>query len=174
MQPYETPAPIIGALGGNFLSRFRVDIDYPDQLLFLEQSIKNETDDFDTLGLVLATNSTDQLVVRAVSSTASLVTRRNVLPGDVILGITGSVRVPQTLAEAAKAMSRTPGQRKQLRILRGGKVMAVISDDRDGQGWSRSGKAWIRMYSSVGSAASEAVIGVTPPGDEPNWRAFGR
>jgi hypothetical protein len=124
---YETPAPIIGALGGNFLSRFRVEIDYPDQLLFLEQSIKNETDDFNTVGLVLATNSTGQLVVRAVSSTASPVTRRNVLPGDVILGITGSGRVPQTLAEAAKAMSGTPGQRKQLRILRGGKVMAVTA-----------------------------------------------
>ena len=29
---YETPAPIIGALGGNVLSHFRVEIDYPDQL----------------------------------------------------------------------------------------------------------------------------------------------
>jgi hypothetical protein len=34
---YETPGPIIGALGGNVLSQFRVEIDYPEQLLFLER-----------------------------------------------------------------------------------------------------------------------------------------
>jgi hypothetical protein len=124
---YETPASIIGALGGNVLRRFRVEIDYPDQLLFLERSIKTEVDGFDTVGLVLGTNSAGQLVVHAVSSTASVVTQRNVLPGDVILGMTGSVRVPQTLVEAAEALSGTPGERKQLRILRGGKVMTVTA-----------------------------------------------
>src|SRR5580704_4939760 len=68
---YETPAAIVGALGGNVLSRFRVEIDYPEQLLFLEPSGMEQANDFDTVGLVLDTNSAGQLVVRAVSSSAS-------------------------------------------------------------------------------------------------------
>ena len=122
---YVTPAPIIGALGGNVLRQFRVEIDYPEQLLFLEQSGKEEAHDFDTVGLVLNTNSAGQLIVSAVSSTASVVTRRNILPGDVILRIRGFGEAPHTLTEAAQALSGAVGERKQLRILRNGKSMSV-------------------------------------------------
>ncbi|HEX4022472.1 MAG TPA: hypothetical protein VHX63_15105 [Acidobacteriaceae bacterium] len=122
---YETPAPIIGALGGNILSRFRVEIDYPDQLLFLEQSGSREVDAFDTVGLVLGTNAAGQLIVRAVSSTASAATQRNILPGDVILEIRGFGKAPYTLVQAAQALSGTVGESKQLRILRNGKPMNV-------------------------------------------------
>ena len=34
MRPVMT-APIIGSLGGNVLSHFRVELDYPDQKLYL-------------------------------------------------------------------------------------------------------------------------------------------
>jgi len=65
---YETPAAIVGALGGNVLSQFRIEIDYPEQLLFLEPSGKIPANDFDTVGLMLDTNGAGELVVRAVSS----------------------------------------------------------------------------------------------------------
>ena len=68
---YETPAVIVGALGGNVLSQFRVEIDYPEKLLFLKPSGKILANDFDTVGLVLETGATGELVVRAVSSSAS-------------------------------------------------------------------------------------------------------
>jgi hypothetical protein len=110
---YETPAAIVGALGGNVLSQFRVEIDYPEQLLFLKPSGKISGNDFDTVGLVLDTNAEGELVVRAVSSSASSITHQNILPGDVILQI-GKVRKAQyTLAEAARALSGTVGERKQ-------------------------------------------------------------
>jgi C-terminal processing protease CtpA/Prc len=117
---YELPGPIIGALGGNVLSQFRVEIDYPEQLLFLERSDREEADDFDTVGLVLDTNSAGQLIVRAVSSTASSVTRRNILAGDVIVRISGVDKAPPSLTEAAQALSGSVGERKQLHILRNG------------------------------------------------------
>jgi hypothetical protein len=122
---YETPGPIIGALGGNVLSHFRVEIDYPEQLLFLERSGRQEADDFDTVGLVLDTNSAGQFMVLAVSSTASMVTRRNILPGDVIVRISGIGKAPHSLTEAAQALSGAVGERKQLHILRNGKSMSV-------------------------------------------------
>ena len=122
---YETPAAIVGALGGNVLSQFRIEIDYPEQLLFLEPSGKIPANDFDTVGLMLDTNGAGELVVRAVSSSASSITHQNVLAGDVILQIGNASKAPYTLTKAARALSGTVGERKQLRILRNGEPMTV-------------------------------------------------
>jgi hypothetical protein len=122
---YETPAAIVGALGGNVLSQFRVEIDYPEQLCFFEHSGKEQANDFDTVGLVLDTNEGGQLVVRAVSSTASAVTRQNIQPGDIILQISGSGDGPYTLTKAVQALSGVVGERKHLRILRRGEPMSA-------------------------------------------------
>jgi len=122
---YETPAAIVGALGGNVLSQFRVEIDYPEQLLFLKPSGKTQKNDFDTVGLMLDASAAGELVVRAVSSSASSITRQNVLPGDVILQIGNASKAPYTLTKAARALSGTVGARKQLRILRNGEPMTV-------------------------------------------------
>lgn len=122
---YETPAAIVGALGGNVLSQFRVEIDYPEQLCFFEHSGKEQANDFDTVGLVLDTNSSGQLVVRAVSSAASAVTRQNIQPGDIILQIGGLGGTPYTLTKAAQALSGAVGERKHLCILRRGEPMSV-------------------------------------------------
>jgi Aspartyl protease len=124
---FETPAPIVGALGGNVLSQFRVEIDYPEQLLFLKPSGKTQANDFDTVGLVLDADAAGELVVRAVSSSASSITRQNVLPGDVILQIGNVSKAPYTLTKAARALSGAVGERKQLRILRKGKPMTVTA-----------------------------------------------
>jgi hypothetical protein len=122
---YETPAAIVGALGGNVLSQFRIEIDYPEQLLFLEPSGKIPANDFDTVGLMLDTNGAGELVVRAVSSSASSITHQNVLAGDVILQIGNASKAPYTLTKAARALSGAVGERKQLRILRKGQPMTV-------------------------------------------------
>ena len=122
---YETPAAIVGALGGNVLQQFRIEIDYPMQVCFLEHTSSGRSNEFNTVGLDLDTNSKGQLVVRAVSSTASAITRRDILPGDIILQIGDSSGAPYTIAAAAQALSGSVGERKKLRILRSGKPMSV-------------------------------------------------
>jgi hypothetical protein len=122
---FETPAAIVGALGGNVLSQFRVEIDYPDQLLFLERFNKIKVVDFQTVGLVLDTNAAGDLVVRAVSPSASSITRQNILPGDVILQIGNLIKAPYTLTMAGQALGGAVGERKQLRILRNGNPLIV-------------------------------------------------
>jgi C-terminal processing protease CtpA/Prc len=107
------------------IETFWVEIDYPERLCFFEHSGKEQANDFDTVGLVLDTDSSGQLVVRAVSSTASAVTRQNILPGDIILQIVGSGGAPYTLTKAAQALSGVIGERKHLRILRRGEPMSV-------------------------------------------------
>ena len=121
---FETPSAIVGALAGNVLSQFRAEIDYPDQLLFLDPAGKAHTTDFDTVGLVLDINTRRKLVVRAVSASASALTRRNVMPGDVILQV-GNKSGIHTLTEASKALAGAVGEEKQLRILRDGKTRTV-------------------------------------------------
>jgi len=122
---YETPEPIVGALGGNVLALFRLEIDYPEQLVFLEPHGFKPVHDLDTVGLVLSTNPMKQLVVSAFSSSALEATRRDVQVGDVLLGITGVDRPPQTLTEAAIGLSGKVGERKQLRLLRQGVPVTV-------------------------------------------------
>jgi len=102
-----------------------VEIDYPDQLLFLERSNKIQENDFQTVGLVLDTDAVGDLVVRAVSPSASSITRQNILPGDVILKIGSLSEAPYTLTMAGHALSGAVGERKQLYILRNGKPLIV-------------------------------------------------
>jgi C-terminal processing protease CtpA/Prc len=105
-----------------------LEIDYPDQLLFLVPSSLEQRNDFDTVGLVLDTNSAGQLFVRAVSSSASALTRKNILPGDIIVQLKGFDRAPYTLTEASRALSGAVGEHKELLILRQGKSMTVTVD----------------------------------------------
>ena len=110
------------------LKQFRIEIDYPRQLLFLEPQDTKEPPDFDTVGLVLYIDPVGRLVVRAISSSASEVTRRNILPGDVVVQIDGVPEVHQSLLAAAEELSGTVGDQKKLRILRNGKSMNVTAE----------------------------------------------
>ena len=124
---FETPDAIVGAIGGNVLSQFRVEIDYPDQQVFLEYSGDARETDFRTVGLVLDTDCAGRLVVRAVSSAASAITRQNVLPGDVILQIGNRDKAPYTLTMAHRALWGALGERKELHILRKDAPLTVIA-----------------------------------------------
>jgi hypothetical protein len=117
---FETPESIVGALGGNVLSRFRVEIDYPHGKTYLEEIHEPDPDDMNSAGLVLNVNTEDQLVVVAVSSTADAVTRRNMRPGDIILQIAGKHETPWAITDASQALSGNVGERIGLLLLRDG------------------------------------------------------
>jgi len=73
---------------------------------------KTQANDFDTVGLVLDTNHNGELVVRAVSSSASAMTSQNILPGDTILQIGNVSEASYTLTKAARALSGAVGRTK--------------------------------------------------------------
>jgi hypothetical protein len=118
---FETPEPIIGAVGGNVLSAFRVEIDYPERKTYLEKLREPDPDDMNSAGLVLDVTAKDQLVVVAVSSTAAAETKRNVHAGDIILGIAGERETPWAITDASQALAGKVGKRIPLLILRQGK-----------------------------------------------------
>jgi hypothetical protein len=118
---FETPGPIFGALGGNVLKEFRVEIDYPDGTTYLEQRAGGLGNDMDSAGLVLDVDATYKLVVRAISATASAITKSNIHPGDQVIEIEGKRETPWNIIDASDALSGAVGEIKRLVIMRDGK-----------------------------------------------------
>ena len=118
---FETPEPIMGALGGNVLMAFRVEIDYPDGRTYLEKLKDPDPDDMNSAGLVVDVDARDQLVVVAISSTAAVQTKRNVQAGDIILRIAGEQETPWAITDASLALAGKVGRRIPLLILRKGR-----------------------------------------------------
>jgi hypothetical protein len=122
---FETPQVIVGALGGNVLDGFRVEIDYPHGTTYLEQVGQPDANDMNSAGLVLDINAVNELVVVSVSATADEITRKNVLPGDIISQIDGKSGAIHTIIDASQALSGTVGASHQLAIRRNGIEMNV-------------------------------------------------
>jgi hypothetical protein len=118
---FETPGPISGALGGNVLKNFRVEIDFPDGATYLEQESGDFDEDMNSAGLVLDIDAASNLVVRGVSNTAAPLTKRNIRLGDQILEIDGKREIPWKIIDASRALSSTVGASKRLLVKRDGK-----------------------------------------------------
>lgn len=117
---HEMTAPIVGALAGNVLSSFRIEIDYPHQMAYLKKSGKPDRHDMDTVGVVLSVTDSGDLIVKGISPQASILTRENLHPGDVLIRIDGANLSSRTLTAAAQALSGTPGEVKHLVVRRNG------------------------------------------------------
>lgn len=116
----EMTGPIVGAIAGNILSSFRIEIDYPEQMVYLEKSGDPDPRDFDTVGLVLEVDSSGALIIKGVSPQASEITRASVRPGDILIEVKGHNSFRRTLTGAAQALSGNPGDEKLLVLQRDG------------------------------------------------------
>jgi hypothetical protein len=124
---FETPDSIVGVLGGNVLKSFRVEIDYPHGTSYLEQKTSDAGDDMKSVGLVLDVDADNDLIVRAVSATASALTKSNIHPGDHIVDIDGKREMPWNLVDASNALSGHVGEIKRLVVRRGGQKIQTTA-----------------------------------------------
>jgi hypothetical protein len=124
---FETPASIVGALGGNVLKNFRIEIDYPNGITYLEQKVSDSGDDMNSVGLVLDVEAKNNLVVLAVSSSATALTIMNIHPGDQIIEIDGRREMPWKIIDASDALSGPVGETKKLVIKRDGKEIQTTA-----------------------------------------------
>ena len=116
----------MGALGGNVLKQFRIELDYPDGVTYLERSADDAGDDMNSVGLVLDVDASRRLVVRAISKTATALTKRNIRADDQILEIDGKRKSSWTITEACDALAGVVGTKKRLVIRRDGKVLSTF------------------------------------------------
>jgi hypothetical protein len=120
-------APIIGALGGNVLSQFRVEVDYAAGMTYFERTGRENPDDLNLVGLTLTVAPDKSIVVAAVSSAADNVTRERIKPGDLIRGVDGVSISGLSLTQIVQLLRGKPGDQKKLDLVREGKPFQVQS-----------------------------------------------
>lgn len=124
MSPMMT-APIVGALAGNVLKAFRLEIDYANQTVYLEQSGHLDTNDLDSVGLTLRPENYGRYTVIGVSNRSATQTREQIHPGDGLLKVDDREVGGSSFAEAVDNLRGRPGTLTRLALARGGQELTV-------------------------------------------------
>ena len=122
--------PIIGALGGNVLRAFRVEIDYANGATYLEKTGSLEQNDLDIVGLTLRPMQDGGYVVSAVSKQGAGDLVDKVREGDKLISVDKLQVTGAPLAEVVNALRGKIGEKKSLTIERDGNritVQAVVA-----------------------------------------------
>lgn len=118
--------PIIGALAGNVLKCFRVEIDYANQTTYLQQYVTPDTHDMDLVGLTLEAQIDGSYVVQGISTDVHDTREATrVQIGDKLLKVDGQNISGLSLTDAVDSLRGTPGQECVLRLERAGQVLEV-------------------------------------------------
>jgi Aspartyl protease len=118
-------APIVGALGGNVLRQFRVEIDYAAGVTYFERSGKDDPDDLNLVGLILGEAPNRAVSVTAVSTAASQTVREQIRPGNLLRSVEGTPVAGLSLLQIVDRLRGKPGDEKKLELERDGKPFQV-------------------------------------------------
>ena len=117
-------APIIGAIGGNILKTFRVEIDYANGTAYLEKKAKADPHDLDVVGITLLPKRDGTYSVAAISeqsNQAFQAARR----GDRLVNV-GALKVTgASIARVIDSLRGKPGETRLLLLERNGKQFEV-------------------------------------------------
>lgn len=111
--------PAAGAIGGNVLRLFRVDLDYGARSVRLEQGTPFGDNDAELVGVVLGMIEDGWRVEATVSGL------EDVHPGDELLAVDGTDVGDLALPDVLDLLRGTPGDRRRLLLGRGGELVEV-------------------------------------------------
>jgi predicted aspartyl protease len=123
-------SPIVGAIGGNMLKMFRVEIDYANGVVYLQKTGVADPHDVDAVGLTLSVDPAGTVTISAVSSSNAPSVIKDLRPGDRLRQIDDRPADGQPLSALQRALAGKPGDVKTLVIERAGQqltVKAVVS-----------------------------------------------
>jgi hypothetical protein len=106
--------PVVGALAGNFLRQFRVEIDYKGGMVYFERTGAAETTDMDTVGVTLGEGA-------VISASAEPQLKR----GDKLIAVGGVPVAGKSLSQINEVLHGKVGDRKKLELERDGKRIEV-------------------------------------------------
>jgi len=119
-------APIIGALAGNILRDFRVEIDYPHDATYLERNQESTDTDLISVGLVLSIAENGDPIVTGVSSRAAETVKNRVHTNDRLIDVGGRKVNGEPLATIAGLLSGKEDTAVTLTVLRGDEQVNLI------------------------------------------------
>ena len=114
-------APIVGALAGNVLRQFRVEIDYAAGVTYFERTGKGDMEDLDLVGLTLGETPDHNVAVTAVSAAADKAVREQIKSGDLLRSVDGTSVAGLSLLQIVDRLRGKPGDEKKLELERDGK-----------------------------------------------------
>jgi hypothetical protein len=115
--------PVDGLLGYSFLKHFRVALDYPRRLLWLDPSqggVPDRASEYCHPGIQLE-DVLGSLRVTAVAD-GSPAARAGIRPGDELLAVDGSPVAGSEVVEVGRRLEGDPGTRVELRLRRGSRT----------------------------------------------------
>jgi C-terminal processing protease CtpA/Prc len=118
-------SPIVGAIGGNVLKAFRVEIDYASGETFLEQKAPLDSHDLDMVGVTLRAQPDGGYVIIGVLKLDGKDAIDGLSPGDKLIKV-GDVNVSGApLFKVVDSLRGKPDQKRMLVIERDGKQLIV-------------------------------------------------
>lgn len=116
-------APIVGALAGNVLSCFRIQLG--DDVVFIEQKKDVDVHDLDGVGLAVGADEKGEFTVLGVCGAADDSTKRLVHAGDALLGVDGTAITGALAHDVALLLAGPPGETRSLALRRGSEELTV-------------------------------------------------
>jgi carboxyl-terminal processing protease len=117
--------PILGALAGNVLREFRVEIDYANEKTYFERTGGSPAGDLDLVGLTMTAGPKGSVKVTGVSPAADESARNGIRAGDLLRTVDGAPVTGLSLMQIVERLRGKPGDRKRLGLERDGKPFEV-------------------------------------------------
>lgn len=118
--------PIVGALGGNLLRCFRVEIDYAGQTTYLEQYTTPAAHDMDLVGLTLLPKMDGSYRVLEIATGGNAPeVGEQIQAGDILLHVDQQEMTGLSLSLAVDTLRGVPGQMHTVQLERAGQRRAI-------------------------------------------------
>ncbi len=123
----KSAGPVLGFLGANVLTRFRLEIDFPNRMTYWEAGPADGSGDLDIVGITLRPEADGGLTVAGVVRTRGRPAVEGVQPGDRLVRVDSLGVAESTMGEVADALRGAPGSPRTLVIERQGRPLTIVA-----------------------------------------------
>lgn len=120
-------APIVGALAGNVLRQFRIELDYAHETAYLSYQQGERTADLDCVGLIVHVADDGKVLVSGTSQRGGVPEIAGLQLGDRLMAINGLKVTGLPLSVILSTLSGEIGEVKQLTIRRGKQKSTILA-----------------------------------------------
>jgi len=121
----KSAGPVVGFIGANVLTRFRLEVDFTKQATYWEAGPEPALRDLDMVGLTLRPEEDGRLVVAGVPTKDDRPTVEGVQPGDTLVRVDHLDATTATMGAVIDALRGTPGETRTLLLERDGRRITV-------------------------------------------------